>query len=267
MKKYLFLALLAACGGGDDGMQMCGADHCGLQGHTIVKWTFDKYPEWQFTGDGCGDFQAGKVRVDMQSNTDPTMVTVQTEDCGAAQITFDGLTESDNFTAFVDVQDFVGNSLLTGPVTMSPVTPGVYQMDSSVNVNIPYTSWAGASTFTGTFLFYLTWGGMPCSAATPTAVAYQTVALLDMAGNPIATTAMTSPNNEVLDGTTRVACFDKATQQFPMSVTSLPFGPVQIVVNGYADMASPAIYTATIPTFIGAGITNDTITYDIAPVM
>lgn len=263
MKKLLLLTALAACGGDDGGMQMCGADHCGLKGHTVVKWTFDKYPEWQFTGDGCGDFQAGKVRVDMQSNTDPTLVTVQTEDCGAAQITFDGLTETDTFTAFVDVQDFVGNSLLTGPVTTSPVMPGVYQADQTVTVNVPYTQWSG--TYTGTFLFYLTFGGMPCSAATPTPVAYQTVQLLDMMGNPITATAM--PNNEVLDGTTRVACFDKASQQFPMSVTNLPFGPVQIVVSGYADTSSPAIYSAAIPTFIGAGITNDTITYDIPAAM
>ncbi|HEY0250298.1 MAG TPA: hypothetical protein VGC41_02185, partial [Kofleriaceae bacterium] len=178
-----------------------------------------------------------------------------------AQVTFDGLPEDDTYTAFVDVQDFVGNSVLTGPVLMGPVTPGTYGADQSVNVNVPYTSWAGV--FTGTILFRLTWKGLGCAAATPTPVAFQTVQLLDMMGNPIAATA---DNGQILDGMDKKACYD-VSQQFPQSVTGLPFGPVQLVVKGYADASSAAIYSSTIATFIGAGITNPTITYDVAPVM
>ncbi len=48
----------------------------------------------------------------------------------------------------------------------------------------------------------------------------------------------------------------------------MPFGPVKLTVNGYsaASTTVPA-FTSTIDTFIGAGITNPTITYDIAAAM
>ena len=86
------VALIPACS--DDGPQMCGADHCGLQGHTVVKWIFDSYPDLGFQMDSCVDFGVGKVRVDAVDSTG-TVVASKLDDCGAAQVTFEGLPEGD----------------------------------------------------------------------------------------------------------------------------------------------------------------------------
>lgn len=255
MRTYiLFLVIVAhleACGG-DDGTQVCGADHCGLQGHTVVKWTFDAYPEWMFPMDSCVDFTVGKVRVDAQDSLGG--VTTAVDDCGAAQVTFDGLPDGD-YTMFVDPQDFVGNSLVTTPTTIT-MPAGVYGADTTATANVPWTSWTG--TFTGTFLFRMTWNGQSCSAASP-AVVTQVLTLM-VGGVPLAVSA---DNGQKLDGTDPKSCYE-TTQSFPQSVVNVPFGPAQLKIDGYsaASTTTPA-FTKTFDIFLGAGITNPTITYDV----
>lgn len=246
----LLLASLGACSS-DDGQQMCGADHCGLQGHTVVKWTFDAYPDWLFPMDSCVDFSVGKVRVDAQA-ADGSVVT-KIDDCGVAQVTFDGLDENQPYTMFVEPEDFGGNSLVTYPTTVM-VNAGAYQADTSVNANVPWTSWVG--TFTGTFLFRLSWATQGCAAA---GVATQNVTLT-VNGTPVSAVA---DNGQKLDGTDPKPCYD-IMQNFPQSATGVPFGPATLKVDGYDGSATPAlIYSKTFDTFVGAGITNPTITYDV----
>lgn len=240
---------LAACGG-TDGQQMCGADHCGLQGHTVVKWTFDAYPEWMFPMDSCVDFGALKVRVDAQSVADASVVT-KIDDCGVAQVTFDGLPENEPYTMFVEPELADGTPLVTAPTTV-PATAGAYQADTSVTANIPWDSWTG--TFTGTFLFRLSWAGQGCSAA---GVVDQVVTL-KVNGNVVSAVA---DNGQKLDGTDPEPCYD-VMQQFPQSAKDVPFGPAELTIEG-RDSMGMTIYTNTFETFVGAGITNPTITYDV----
>ena len=244
----LWVSLVAACGG-SDGQQMCGADHCGLQGHTVVKWTFDAYPEWLFPMDSCPDFSVVKVRVDAQA-ADESVVT-KLDDCGVAQVTFDGLAEGEPYTMFVEPEDGVGNPLVTYPTTVM-VNAGAYQADTSVSANIPWTSWVGQ--FTGTFLFRLSWAGQGCSAA---GVVDQVVTLT-VNGNVVSAVA---DNGQKLDGTDPEPCYD-VMQQFPQSATGVPFGPAELKIEGRDNMGA-TIYTKTFDTFVGAGITNPTITYDV----
>jgi len=247
---FALLVSVAACGG-TDGQQMCGADHCGLQGHTVVKWTFDAYPEWMFPMDSCVDFSAGKVRVDAVDSLGN--VTTKIDDCGVAQVTFDGLLENEPYTMFVDPEDFGGNSLVTGPTSVT-VNAGAYQADTSVTANVPWTSWVG--TFTGTYLFRLSWGTLGCTAA---GVVTQVVTLT-VNGTVVTATA---DNGQKLDGTDPEPCYD-ILQNFPQSATGVPFGPATLKVDGYDGSATPAlIYSKTFDTFVGAGITNPTITYDV----
>ena len=248
------LALLASCGG-DDGMQMCGADHCGLQGHTIVKWTFDAYPALKFPMDSCVDFGVAKVSVDAQSDADGTVVS-GIDDCGTGQVTFDGLPDG-TYTMFVDALDFNQASVLTGPVTMGSVTAGMYQNDTTVTVNVPWTSWVGS--FTGTFLFRLSWLGQGCATATTPVVSPK----VTLAVNGGAVVPVTD-DGEALDGT-KVACYDLGAN-FPQSAKNVPFGPATLTVQGL-DAADALQYSQVIDTFVGAGITNPTITYDIQPIM
>jgi len=247
---FALCASLAACGG-SDGQQMCGADHCGLQGHTIVKWTFDAYPDWMFPMDSCVDFSALKVRVDAQAAD--TSVVTKIDDCGVAQVTFDGLPEGEPYTMFVEPEDGAGNPLVTYPTTVM-VDAGAYQADTTVTANVPWTSWIG--TFTGTFLFRLSWAGQGCSAA---GVVTQNVTL-SVNGTPVSAVA---DNGQKLDGTDPKPCYD-IMQNFPQSATGVPFGPATVKVDGYDGSATPVlIYSKTFDTFVGAGITNPTITFDV----
>ncbi len=257
MNKLLLICAIAACGGDDDGNQMCGADHCGLQGHTIVKWSFDSYPEKLFSGDSCVDFGILKVRVDAQSDADGTVVT-QIDDCGAGQVTFDGLPNG-TYTMFVDPEDINLTSLVTTP-TVAPATAGQYQADTTTTINVDYTTWA-FGPFTGTFLWRFKWGGESCSTAT-TPVVTQVVTI---SSGGTAISALASPNNQNINGSDPKPCF-AFEESFPQSVTGMPFGPAQLTVQGL-DAANTPVYMNTFDTFIGAGITNPTITYDVPPVM
>jgi hypothetical protein len=252
VKIAALVLVLAACGGGNStppDALVCGPDHCGLQGHTVVKWTFDAYPEWQFPMDSCVDFNVFKVEVDMIA-ADQSVVT-QVEDCGAAQSTFDGLPEGQPYEVHVVPLDFDGNPVVSLPA-VGMVNAGAYQADTTVSVNVPWTYWLGS--YTGTFLFRLSWAGQGCSAA---GVAKQN---LTLTVNGMVVT-QTADNGQKLDGTDPKPCYD-LTQQFPQSATMVPFGPGTLKVDGYSS-AMTLIYTKTIDMFVGAGITNPTITYDV----
>ncbi|CAN5405407.1 hypothetical protein BH11MYX1_BH11MYX1_20760 [soil metagenome] len=255
-KVLLALGLVAACGGDGGGPQMCGADHCGLQGHTVVKWTFDASPARLFPGDSCVDFGINKVRVDAQSDADGTVVTA-IDDCGAGQVTFDGL-PAGTYTLFVDPQDFAGNTTVMAPTT-GPATAGQYQADTTTTINVDYTSWLGGP-YTGTFLWRLKWGGQSCATAT---VPVDTQVVTISSGG-VASTVTASPNNQKLDGTDPKPCF-AYEENFPQSATGMPFGPAQLTVQGLA--AGAVVYTTTFDTFIGAGITHPTVTYDAPAAM
>src|SRR5262249_14294262 len=83
--------LVAACGGGVDDPVAKGAR--GVEGHTVVKWTFDAYPDRGFAMDSCVDFGVAKVAVDVVDSTGFT--TSLRDDCGTAQSTFTGLAPGD----------------------------------------------------------------------------------------------------------------------------------------------------------------------------
>jgi hypothetical protein len=241
-------ASLAACGT-NGGQQMCGADHCGLQGHTVVKWTLDAYPDWKFPMDSCVDFGVIKVRVDAQA-ADSSVVT-KSDDCGTAQVTFDGLPENEPYTMFVEPEAADGTPLVTNPTTVA-VNAGAYQADTNVTANIPWDSWIGS--FTGTFLFRVSWAGQGCA----TAGVVKQVVTLKVNGTVVSAVA---DNGQRLDGTDPEDCYD-VMQQFPQSATNVPFGPAELTIEG-RDATDKPIFTTTFDTFVGAGITNPTITYDV----
>jgi hypothetical protein len=121
---------------------------------------------------------------------------------------------------------------------------------------VPYTAWTG--TYTGTFLFKLTWTGMTCESAL---VATQTLKLL-IKGMP---SDKLADNGQKLDGTDDKPC--RTTEMFSQFAEGLPMGPVTFRVTG-KDAGGLMKFEREFETFIGVGKNNPTFTFDIlAPAM
>jgi hypothetical protein len=250
MKKLLCVSLVIsswACGGVDD---PCAAGACTLEGRTTVKWTFNAYPERGFAMDSCVDFGVHKVMVDLQ-DADGVVTSTQ-DDCGVAQAVVSGLAPGD-YTVFVMPVDVAGNPLLTGPIT-STVTAGSLGDNREVTVNVPWDAWIG--TFSGTFLFRISWGGLSCEAATPE-IKSQVLTLT--AGGVVQT--ITTDDGQMLNGADKKPC-KKLSDNFPQSALGVPFGPATMLVEGY-DAGDNMKFSKQFDTFVGAGITNPTLTFDV----
>jgi hypothetical protein len=120
---------------------------------------------------------------------------------------------------------------------------------------VPWDAWYGAHT--GTFLFRLSWGGMSCDAVTPNAIDKQEVTLTV---NGVVQDIMTD-DGQKLNGMDKKPC-KKLTDEFPQSALNVPFGLATLEVKGY-DTMDEMKFTKTFDTFVGAGIMNPTLTFDV----
>jgi hypothetical protein len=231
----------------------CANNNCTLPSNTIVKFTFDAYPEWQFPMDSCSDFGAAKVQVDVTNGAGSDSTTVV--DCGEAQATFSGLDPGD-YTVSVTPLDAGGGSLVTAPATGSATSMGP-GTSSTATVNVTWDQWTGSHT--GTFLFRLSWAGQSCAMATPPVVSQ--LLTLKVQGATVAAT--TEQGMTKLDGTGSAACYPLEAS-FPDDAKNVPFGPAQLTVVGM-DGSGAVQFEHTFDTFVGAGISNPTITYDVPP--
>jgi len=240
---------LFACGG-TTSSDPCPSGSCDLPSRTVVKWMFDHYPEWQFDMDSCVDFGVLKVHVDVVDAAGA--VTSAEDDCGAGQVTFQDLPEGD-YTVQVTPLDADGNPVVNA-AALGTVTAGTFGNNTDTTVYVPWTSWVG--TYTGTFLFRLSWDGMSCDDAVPP-VMTQVVTLMS-GGQPL---HVATDDGQMLDGTDPKPC-KRLSDNFPQSAKDLPFGPATLIVVG-RDSGGAKRFERHIDTFIGAGITNPTITYDV----
>ena len=236
--------LLAACGADDP----CPTDDCTLYAHTVVKWTFDAYPDRGFAMDSCVDFGAQKVAVDVVDSTGA--VTSLVDDCGIAQVTFIKLAPGD-YDVFVMPLDVDGVPLLSAPA-QSRVSVGNDDVD--VTVNVLAEQWLGYHT--GTFLFRLSWGGMSCDQAMPE-IRQQ---VLTLTVNGVVQT-ITTDDGQMLNGSDKKPC-KKLTDEFPQSALAVPFGHATLLVEGY-DATDMMQFSKQFDTFVGAGFVNPTLTFDV----
>jgi hypothetical protein len=237
-----------SCGGGTT--EQCPTGNCDPQANTVVKWTFDHYPEWQFAMDSCVDFGVGKVHVELVDSMG--LVHTADDDCGLGQVTFQAL-PAGAYTAFVTPLDFGGNSVVTGPAS-APVDAATVGHNTEVTVNVPWTSWTGA--YTGTMLFRISWAGMSCAmASTPVVTQLLTLSVRGQVVTQVTDTG------QKLDGTDPKPC-RALTDAFPQSAQMVPFGPGTLLVVG-KDATDTAVFTHQFDVFSGAGITNPTVTYNI----
>ena len=239
----LFIPL--SCGGGDM-LPECPTGSCVLPANTVVKWVFDHYPERQFPMDSCTDLGVARVEVDL---TDAAgIVKTQTDSCDYAQTTFTGLAPGDYSIQIIPL-DSSGAALVKNPLT-GMVTASDMNVDTTVYV--PWDAWV--NSYTGTMLFRLSWGGVTCATAN---VKKQALKLMH-AG---AIVPQVTDTGEKLDGNDWQPCRE-LTEEFPQSVKDLPFGPATLWVEG-RDQMDHTTYHAQLDVFIGAGISNPTVTYDV----
>jgi hypothetical protein len=247
VKKLCLLALVVACGGTDD---PCAEIDCTLDGRTVVKWTFNAYPERGFGMDSCVDFGVWKVAVDVVDANG--FATSLREDCGIAQATFSGLAPGE-YTAYVMPLDAGGNPILAFPV-MNKVMAGAVGAPTEVSVNVPWDAWPG--TYTGTFLFRISWGGLSCESVLPE-IKNQ---VLTLTVNGVVQ-SITTDDGQMLNGADKKPC-KKLSDNFPQSALNVPFGPATLLIEGY-DAVDMMQFSKQFDTFVGAGITNPTLTFDV----
>ncbi|HEY4056737.1 MAG TPA: hypothetical protein VGM39_09010 [Kofleriaceae bacterium] len=237
-----------ACGGDDHDVCPNG---CDLPGTTVVKWKFNNYPAVNFDSDTCSELNVSTVHVEMTGVEDPTVVQTLDKQCAEGQATFSGLPVQ-NYTIAVTPLDADGTSLVKNAATGMVAAAGE-NSTVTANVNVQFELWA--QSYTGQFLYQLKWDGKTCATATP-AITMQKVKLT-VGG--VVSTAMTS-DSEKLDGT----AFPCYTNSQPQSAMNIPWGPATLEVTGI-DGSTNEAFKKTFDTFVGAGLFNPTLTFDVTP--
>ncbi|MDB4963656.1 MAG: hypothetical protein JWP01_3655 [Myxococcales bacterium] len=256
----LGLAAVASCGGDDP--PVCPTGDCSLPGSTVVKWKFNNYPQYKFDSDACSDVGAVTVRVEMTQVEDPAITDFLDKGCGEGQATFIDLPFG-MYNVSVLPLDLDGNVLVSTGGT-GQILAGSSGAHTEVTVNVPYTAWTKA--YTGQFLYRLSWGGpaVSCEASMPL-VKNQTVTLT--AGGVVRTEKSSIDNMpyQQLDGTDPKPC-RALSDPFPQNVMGIPFGPATLLVVG-TDATDAVVFRTQFDTFIGVGVFNPTLSFDVTPGM
>ncbi len=244
------LALELSCSGGKP--DVCPNGDCTLPGRTVVRFTFDHYPDWLFESDTCIDLGATTVHIDAVAAADPTVTASIDAPCSEAQGTFTGLAAG-MYNVSITPVDADGNSIVSAPATGQVVAadPGAI---SDTTVNVPYTAWS--KTYSGTLLFRLQWAGASCETANPHVATQQIKLTVD--GHVI---HAKTDNGQDTDGVDAKAC-RPLSEEFAQYVQSLPFGPITVTVTG-KDTGNSVRFEHQFDTFVGAGSNNPTIDFDV----
>lgn len=262
------LGLVFSCGGGDpycgdgdhDDGEQCDdgndidddecSNSCVAKAHSefTIKWEFNKGSAPGFTGDSCIDMGVFNVGVRIfNDSADETL----SESCSLRQVVFQDL-PAGIYGVEVSPVNLNGDLLITEPFATSLALANGSQSE----IVIPPEVWL--KDYNGTFFFRLLWGGVDCAAALP-AVSHVVMTLVQ-GGVPVA--IATTDDADMLDGSAEGPCREFA-REFPQSALSVPFGPATFTVVGRATSAGEAEFEETFATFIGAGISNPELHFDI----
>ena len=119
-----------------------------------------------------------------------------------------------------------------------------------VTLNFPFEDFL-RTDYVGNWFYSLTWAGQAmCAAAMPPVV--KTSLRLERGGQSIV-----SADGVSVDGTPK-ACVDGSNEV----INKLPWGPANLTVIGLDASGTPQ-FQETFPTFIGAGILNPTLKFDV----
>lgn len=230
--------------GNDDLTDFCRDCNAYLPPRTTVKWLFDADVVPGFVQDSCGDVGAFKVQVTLDGEASFTLDDM----CSTRQVVFDDLPPG-IYTASVTPLDANDAPLVADAVTAQVTAETV---DSESTIVIPPDAWIGP--YTGTYFFTTQWNGEDCAAA---GVATQRVTLT-VNGTAVSRSTTTGLP---LDGSATGPCVPSSNPQ-PQSALLVPFGLGTIEIVGY-DAGAAEVFRGTFDTFVGAGISNPTLAYDV----
>ncbi len=214
-----------------------------------VKWAFNKDEAEGFSTDSCLDIGASNVEVELVGGPGPEPL-IRTEQCSFRQAVFVDIPAAD-YEVRTRVLDSEGGLLTTGTLTED------YSFDGGtdiLDVVVPFTEWT--RTYDGTFYFRVAWDSQDCAAADPV-VAEQRITLVT--GGETYTGATT--DGLTLDGVTPGVCIS-VDREFPQSALDVPAGPADIRIDGL-DAEGSVVFTEDFATFIGAGVNNPELTFDV----
>lgn len=231
--------------GNDDDTDFCRACEVFLPPRTTVKWRFNADAAEGFAQDGCNDTRTSRVQVVLT----PGDIALD-EMCSTFQVAFEDLPPR-VYTATLTPLDSDGNSLVTAPVVQEIAA---LPEDSEVTINVPPESWIGP--YTGTFFFTVRFGGVDCDDATPPVA--EVVITLSVGGTVVSQMTMTG---QALDGSAPGPCVP-ASNPSPISALAVPFGAARIDFEGF-DSVGGLQFMRGFDTFVGAGPSNPTLSYDV----
>jgi len=214
-----------------------------------VKWSFNESEELGFTGDNCTDTGAFEVEVTVDGAVTETI----TESCAIKQIRFVDLAPG-SYDISLDVKSAGGSDLTSSPITLAYDFSGG---DQEVTLVVPFDAWTGS--YDGNYFFRVTWDGADCAAATTPVV--EQVLDLTRGGEYVATETKTMDS---LQGATSPC--RALTENEPQTILDVPFGPATLLIQGL-DTDSNVVYETSFETFIGAGVNNPELVFDVAAVV
>ncbi len=254
MRRMLALGLSGSLSCASDPPPSCTTDDCSIPGRSIVKWTFDSYPDWLFQGDTCIDLGIETVQVTATHVDDPTITQAMDTACGQAQASFLKLPPG-TYNLGLTPRDVDQTPLVTAPIT-GQIVAGEPGADTETIINVPHTAWTRRDSFRGTFLFRLSWGGQSCELTVPP-VLTQT---LEMRSGGVVIDKQTDKGQK-LDGMDPKPC-RALGEQFAQFAEDLPYGPATFHVIG-KDVLGNVRYDRRFDTFVGVAKNNPTITFDL----
>lgn len=216
----------------------------------FVKWEFNSDPDRGFTGDSCIEMDAATVEVELTGGPEP--IDIISESCSSFQASFLDIPAAD-YTIKVRVYDRDG-----APIISEVTEPFSFAgLNSTVAVVVPSDAWF--QSYVGDFFFRILWEGADCDDALPPVVSQNLNLVVD--GTVISTR---TEGGAKLDGSEPFVCVPLG-EELPQAAKDLPFGPAQFLVQGLDDMGM-VIYEKEFDTFVGAGVSNPVLEFDVDPI-
>jgi cysteine-rich repeat protein len=196
----------------------------------------------------CTGVSAAKIRLDI---TGP-MPSTRDVDCNYSQTTVRALAPGD-YEVKGTLLDSMDRPLTRGLSTVAFVIPQA-PTGSPVQATVDFAMDDFLRTdYQGDWFYKLSWAGaLTCSTAVPPVL--KTSIRLERDGQ-----AIVSGKGVTIDGLTPTDCIEG---EHAPAINKLPWGPADLIVTGLDASGTPR-FRETFTTFIGAGIVNPALAYDV----
>jgi cysteine-rich repeat protein len=198
--------------------------------------------------ESCTGVGAARVKLVV---TGPTAVTLD-RDCNESQY-IQAVLDAGHYSVVGTLVDSAGAALTKGMAKAEfdmPETPSGTPVQ--VNIDFPFADFL-RTDYKGSWIYRFVWDGKTsCASALPPVVTRSV--RLERGGTPLA-----DADGVVLDGMTPGDCVDPSSAP---SIMGIPWGPADLTVVGFDATGTPQ-FRETFHTFVGAGISNPILTYDV----